>query len=116
MGSGTREDRNRRRRRTRPRDAGGADRAGQDRRRARLQHRLGKPGPRLGRAHRADRRGRASPGIPLGTAVVPVPQRHPLVLAGQALSVQAATGNRLTLGIGAGIAIGDLGPVRSSDL
>lgn len=39
----------------------------------------------------------------LGTAVVPVPQRHPLVLAGQALSVQAATGNRLTLGIGAGI-------------
>ncbi|MEU8145932.1 TIGR03564 family F420-dependent LLM class oxidoreductase [Nonomuraea sp. NPDC048901] len=45
------------------------------------------------------------PGIPLGTAVVPVPQRHPLVLAGQALSVQAATGNRLTLGIGAGIAM-----------
>ncbi|KUL26345.1 TIGR03564 family F420-dependent LLM class oxidoreductase [Actinoplanes awajinensis] len=39
----------------------------------------------------------------LGTAVVPVRQRHPLVLAGQALSVQAATGNRLTLGIGAGI-------------
>ena len=43
------------------------------------------------------------PGIGLGTAVVPVPQRHPLVLAAQALSVQAATGNRLTLGIGAGI-------------
>ncbi|WIX79779.1 TIGR03564 family F420-dependent LLM class oxidoreductase [Amycolatopsis carbonis] len=43
-------------------------------------------------------------GIALGTAVVPVPQRHSLVLAGQALSVQAATGNRLTLGIGAGIA------------
>ncbi|MER6947031.1 TIGR03564 family F420-dependent LLM class oxidoreductase [Nonomuraea sp. NPDC000554] len=43
------------------------------------------------------------PRISLGTAVVPVPQRHPLVLAGQALSVQAATGNRLTLGIGAGI-------------
>jgi F420-dependent oxidoreductase-like protein len=41
----------------------------------------------------------------LGTAVVPVPQRHPLVLAGQALSVQAATGNRLTLGVGAGVAI-----------
>lgn len=39
----------------------------------------------------------------LGTSVVPVRQRHPLVLAGQALSVQAATGNRLTLGIGAGI-------------
>jgi F420-dependent oxidoreductase-like protein len=45
------------------------------------------------------------PGIGLGTAVVPVPQRHPLVLAGHALSVQAATGNRLTLGIGAGIAM-----------
>jgi F420-dependent oxidoreductase-like protein len=43
------------------------------------------------------------PDIGLGTAVVPVPQRHPLVLAGQALSVQAATGNRLTLGIGSGI-------------
>lgn len=43
------------------------------------------------------------PGIGLGTAVVPVPQRHPLVLAGQALSVQAVVGNRLTLGIGAGI-------------
>jgi F420-dependent oxidoreductase-like protein len=45
------------------------------------------------------------PGIGLGTAVVPVPQRHPLVLAGQALSVQAATGGRLTLGVGAGIAM-----------
>ncbi|MBP2324397.1 F420-dependent oxidoreductase-like protein [Kibdelosporangium banguiense] len=43
------------------------------------------------------------PGISLGTAVIPAPQRHPLVLASQALSVQAATGNRLTLGIGAGI-------------
>lgn len=44
------------------------------------------------------------PGIGLGTAVIPTPQRHPLTLAGQALSVQAATGNRLTLGIGTGIA------------
>jgi F420-dependent oxidoreductase-like protein len=43
------------------------------------------------------------PRLTLGTAVVPVPQRNPLVLASQALSVQAATGNRLTLGIGAGI-------------
>ncbi|QRP45199.1 TIGR03564 family F420-dependent LLM class oxidoreductase [Amycolatopsis sp. FDAARGOS 1241] len=42
-------------------------------------------------------------GLRFGTAVVPVPQRHPLVLAGQALSVQAVTGNRLTLGVGAGI-------------
>ncbi|WP_206686207.1 TIGR03564 family F420-dependent LLM class oxidoreductase [Kribbella qitaiheensis] len=39
----------------------------------------------------------------LGTAVIPVAQRHPLVLASQALTTQAATGNRLTLGIGAGI-------------
>lgn len=45
------------------------------------------------------------PGIRLGTAVVPVPQRHPLLLASQALSVQAAVGDRLTLGIGAGIAM-----------
>jgi F420-dependent oxidoreductase-like protein len=45
------------------------------------------------------------PGISLGTAVVPTPQRHPLTLASQALSVQAATGNRLTLGIGAGIGV-----------
>ncbi|MEU4620581.1 TIGR03564 family F420-dependent LLM class oxidoreductase [Actinoplanes sp. NPDC023801] len=44
-----------------------------------------------------------APGVPLGTAVVPVRQRHPLTLAGQALSIQAATGGRLTLGIGAGI-------------
>lgn len=43
------------------------------------------------------------PGIALGSAVVPVPQRHPLALAGQALSVQAAVGNRFVLGIGAGI-------------
>ena len=46
---------------------------------------------------------RQAPGIELGTAVVPFPQRHPLVLASQALTVQAVTGNRLTLGIGAGI-------------
>ena len=43
------------------------------------------------------------PGVGLGTAVVPVPQRHPLVLASQALTVQAAADNRLILGIGAGI-------------
>jgi F420-dependent oxidoreductase-like protein len=41
--------------------------------------------------------------VELGTAVVPFPQRHPMVLASQALTVQAATGNRLILGIGAGI-------------
>src|SRR5882757_10135843 len=44
------------------------------------------------------------PGIALGTAVGPVPQRHPLVLAGQALSVRAAVGDRFVLGVGAGVA------------
>lgn len=38
--------------------------------------------------------------IRLGTAVVPVFPRHPVMLAAQALSVQAASGGRLTLGIG----------------
>ncbi len=46
-----------------------------------------------------------APRATLGTAVVPVRQRHPLTLAGQALSVQAATGNRLTLGVGSGIGV-----------
>src|ERR1700722_9565544 len=40
------------------------------------------------------------PGIDLGTAVVPVYPRHPMMLAQQALTVQSATGNRLILGIG----------------
>jgi F420-dependent oxidoreductase-like protein len=47
--------------------------------------------------------GAAVPGIALGTAVIPTPQRHPLVLASQALTTQAAVAGRLTLGIGAGI-------------
>jgi F420-dependent oxidoreductase-like protein len=38
--------------------------------------------------------------IELGTAVVPTYPRHPMMLAGQALTVQAATGDRLALGIG----------------
>ena len=40
------------------------------------------------------------PAIELGTAVVPTYPRHPMMLAGQALTVQAATGDRLVLGIG----------------
>ena len=44
--------------------------------------------------------GREVPGIELGTAVIPIYTRHALTLAGQALTVQAATGNRLALGIG----------------
>jgi F420-dependent oxidoreductase-like protein len=39
-------------------------------------------------------------GIGLGTAVVPTYPRHPMMLAGQALTTQAACGNRLALGIG----------------
>ena len=38
--------------------------------------------------------------IELGTAVVPTYPRHPSALAQQALTAQAATGNRLALGIG----------------
>ncbi len=40
------------------------------------------------------------PGIGLGTGVVPVYPRHPMMLAQQALTVQWATSNRLLLGIG----------------
>jgi F420-dependent oxidoreductase-like protein len=40
------------------------------------------------------------PGIGLGTGVVPVYPRHPMMLAQQALTVQMTTGNRLLLGIG----------------
>ena len=44
--------------------------------------------------------GHAVPGIQLGTAVVPTYPRHPIALAQQALTVQSASGGRLTLGIG----------------
>ncbi len=40
------------------------------------------------------------PGIEVGTAVTPTYPRHPLALASQALTAQAVTGNRFTLGIG----------------
>lgn len=39
-------------------------------------------------------------GIELGTAIVPTMPRHPIVLAGQARTTNAAIGGRLTLGIG----------------
>lgn len=44
--------------------------------------------------------GREVPRIELGTAVVPTYPRHPMMLAGQALTVQLATNDRLALGIG----------------
>jgi 5,10-methylenetetrahydromethanopterin reductase len=44
--------------------------------------------------------GQRTSAIALGAAVIPTYPRHPAVLAQQALTVQAATGNRLVLGIG----------------
>lgn len=44
--------------------------------------------------------GQKVPGIELGTAVVPTYPRHPMMLASQALTVQAACAGRLVLGIG----------------
>jgi len=44
--------------------------------------------------------GREVPDIELGTAVIPTYPRHPMMLAQQALTTQAATGGRLALGIG----------------
>lgn len=44
--------------------------------------------------------GRATSTIQLGTGVVPTYPRHPAAMAQQALTVQAASGNRFSLGIG----------------
>jgi 5,10-methylenetetrahydromethanopterin reductase len=44
--------------------------------------------------------GREVPRIELGTAVVPTYPRHPMMLAAQALTTQAACDGRFTLGIG----------------
>jgi F420-dependent oxidoreductase-like protein len=44
--------------------------------------------------------GRAVPGIELGTSVVPIFTRHPMAMAQQALTTQAAAQGRLTLGLG----------------
>jgi F420-dependent oxidoreductase-like protein len=44
--------------------------------------------------------GRETSRIEVGTSVVPTYPRHPVTMAQQALSAQAATGNRLALGIG----------------
>jgi len=40
------------------------------------------------------------PELELGTAIIPTFPRHPMVLAGQALTARTAIGDRLTLGIG----------------
>lgn len=44
--------------------------------------------------------GREVPGLEVGTAVVPTYPRHPMMLAGQALTVGSAIRSRLSLGIG----------------
>jgi F420-dependent oxidoreductase, MSMEG_4879 family len=44
--------------------------------------------------------GREVPRVELGTAVVPTYPRHPMMLAQQALTTQAASGGRFVLGIG----------------
>jgi len=44
--------------------------------------------------------GREVPDLELGVGVVPIWTRHPTVLAAQALTVQAAIGDRLSLGVG----------------
>lgn len=44
--------------------------------------------------------GHSVPRIELGTSVIPTYPRHPAALAAQALTVSAASGGRLTLGIG----------------
>jgi F420-dependent oxidoreductase-like protein len=44
--------------------------------------------------------GNRIPGLRIGTAVVPTYTRHPMVMAMQALTVQAACGGNLNLGIG----------------
>jgi F420-dependent oxidoreductase-like protein len=45
--------------------------------------------------------GHATESIELGTAVVPVQTRHPMIMAQQVLTTQAASQGRFTLGIGA---------------
>ncbi len=44
--------------------------------------------------------GQATSTIELGTAVVPIQTRHPMIMAQQALTTAAAAGGRFTLGIG----------------
>lgn len=48
--------------------------------------------------------GTANPGVGVGTSVVPINPRHPLVLAASAQTAQAATHGNFTLGLGLGVA------------
>lgn len=47
--------------------------------------------------------GREAPGVEVGTAAVPLYPRHPLLVAGQAQTAQAATGGRFALGVSLGV-------------
>lgn len=58
--------------------------------------------------------GRENPGLEVGTSVVPIYPRHPLVVANAAQTAHAATGGRFTLGVGLG-SKGFLGPVYGVD-
>ncbi|GAA5059276.1 TIGR03564 family F420-dependent LLM class oxidoreductase [Nocardia callitridis] len=48
--------------------------------------------------------GREVPGLEVGTSAIPISARHPLLIAGQAQTAQAATHGRFTLGLGLGAA------------
>jgi F420-dependent oxidoreductase-like protein len=47
--------------------------------------------------------GTANPGVGVGTSVVPINPRHPLLVAAAAQTAQAATGGRFSLGLGLGV-------------
>lgn len=49
--------------------------------------------------------GTAVPGLAVGTSVVPINPRHPLVLAAAAQTAQSATHGRFSLGVGLGVAV-----------
>ncbi|NMD57724.1 MULTISPECIES: TIGR03564 family F420-dependent LLM class oxidoreductase [Tsukamurella] len=73
---------------------------------ARVVHGLGVPAVWFGQRQDHDATtlaavvGAQVPGLSVGTSVVPLGPRHPLVLAGQAQTANAASGGRFTLGVG----------------
>ena len=75
---------------------------------ARVAHALGVPAVWFGQRYDYDSLslsavvGAAVPGLRVGTSVVPIGHRHPLVVAGQAQTAQAAAGGRFDLGLGLG--------------